>query len=232
MPRRALTLLLLATSGTAVAIVGAAVGCGPGFLIRVPGASGDCKRTAVGPAVVAVFEFDANGGLKQRSDWTFDAARNVDAAVAARVERAGGRTFTVADVAHTDVACDDFRHWSSAALQEIAGKVAGTKSSPRQSVGDWRFPTSLATWRAALRSDFVLAVAFVDAYEAAAPARAASSTSTSSRYDAAQTGIACLVDLNDGRVIACGTSTRRFGDLRTANSARDAVADVVDRICP
>ena len=202
-------------------------GCGPGFALRAPGAPKECGRIAAGPAVVSVFEFDANGGLKKRDDWMYDAARNVDAAVAARVKRTGGRTFVAPDVAHTDVAADDFRHWTSATLQEIAG----TKSSPHQSVGDWRFEQSLTTWRAALGADFALALLFVDAYEPAAASNA-SSTSTTSRYDAAQTGMACLVDLNDSRVVACGTSPRRFGDLRTAESARDAVDDVVGRICP
>jgi len=182
--------------------------------------------------VVSVFEFDASASLKPRSDWTYDAARNVDAAVGARVKRGGARTFVAADVAHTDVTSDDFRHWTSTTLQEIAGKISGTKSSARQSVGEWQFPQSLATWRAALGADFVLAVLFLDAYEAAAPAATGSSGSTSSRYDAAQTGLACLVNLEDGRVVACTPSTHRFGDLRTADSARDAVDDVVAKLCP
>jgi len=210
----------------AVVLVGAAARCGSGFALRVPAAPKDCARIAAGPAVVSVVEFDASGGLKRRDDWTYDAARNVDAAVAARVTRAGGRTFAAPDVAHTDVAADDFRHWTSATLQEIAGQIAGTKSSPHKSVGDWRFPESLTTWRAALGSDFALALVFVDAYEPAAP-----SSSGSSRYDAAQTGIACLVDLTDSRIVACGTSTHRFGDLRTGESARAAVDDVVGTIC-
>jgi hypothetical protein len=210
----------------AAALVCAAAGCGHGFLLRAPGAPRDWKRIAAGPAVVSVVEFDGSGSLKPRADWTYDAAVNVDAAVAARVQRAGGRTFVPADVAHTDVTSDDFRHWSSATLQEIAGKIAGTTSSPRRSVGEWRFPASLTTWRAALAADFVLTVLFIDAYEPGAPA------SASSRYDAAQTGIACLVDLGDGRVVACATSTQRFGDLRTAEPARAAVADLAGRLCP
>jgi len=216
----------------AVVLVWAAAGCGPAFRLVVTDAPKDCRRIAAGPAVVSVFEFEASGSLKQRDDWTYDAGRNVDAAVAARVKRGGGRTFVAADVAHTDVTSDDFRHWGSGALQEIGGTIARTRSSAHQSVADWRFPQSLSTWRAALGADFVLILLFVDAYEVVAPATAGSSSSTSSRYDAAQTGIACLVDTNDGRIVACGTSTRRFGDLRTAEAARDAVEDIVARICP
>ena len=215
----------------AVILVWAAAGCGSGFALSVPGAPKDCRRIATGPAVVSVFEFEASGGLKQRADWTYDASQSVDAAVAARVKRGGGRTFVAADVAHTDVTSDDFRHWGSAALQEIAGTIAKTRSSAHQSVADWRFPQSLSTWRAALGADFVLILLFVDAYEPAAPA-GGSSSATSTRYDAAQTGIACLVDTSDGRVVACGTSPRRFGNLRTSEAARDAVEDVVARICP
>jgi hypothetical protein len=210
-----------------VATAWAAAGCAPAFQVRASGAPKDCKRIAAAPVVVSVVEFDGGGNLKPRADWSYDATANVDGAVTARVKGAGGRAFVPADVAHTDVTSDDFRHWSSATLQEIAGKIAGTKSSPQRSVTDWRFPQSLTTWRAALGADFVLTVLFIDAYEpAGAPG------SATSRYDAAQTGIACLVDLADGRVVACETSTHRFGDLRTAEPARAAVADVAGRLCP
>jgi hypothetical protein len=213
----------------AAALVCAMAGCGRAFVLRAPGAPREWKRIAAGPAVVSVVEFDGSGSLKPRADWTYDATMNVDAAVAARVQRAGGRTFVPADVAHTDVTSDDFRHWSSRTLQEIAGRIAGTHASGHKSVGEWRYPESLTTWRAALGADFALTVLFIDAYESAGDA---SSGAAASRYDAAQTGIACLVDLGDGRVVACATSTHRFGDLRTAEPARAAVADLADRICP
>jgi hypothetical protein len=212
----------------AVILAWAAAACGPGFLLRAPDAPKDCGRIAAGPAVVSVFEFDPSGGLKPRSDWTYDAGQNVDAAIAARVKHAGGRTFVAADVAHTDVTSDDFRHWASKTLQEIAAAIAKNQPPAHQSVADWRFPESLTTWRAALGSDFALVLLFVDAYE---PVATGPSSSASSRYDPAQTGVACLVSFKDSRVVACGTSPRRFGDLRTGESARDAVDDLVARIC-
>jgi len=216
----------------AVVLAWAAAGCGPAFLLRAADAPKDCGRIAAGPALVSVVEFDPSGGLKPRSDWTYDASQNVDAALAARVKHGGGRTFVAADVAHTDVTSDDFRHWGSRTLQEIAAAIAKKQPPARQSVADWRFPESLTTWRAALGSDFALILLFVDAYEPAAPAGTAPSSSTSTRYDPAQTGIACLVQFNDSRIVACATSPRRFGDLRTGESARDAVDDLVTRICP
>lgn len=173
---------------------------------------------AAGPAIVSVFEFEANGNLTPRADWTRAAAKHVDAAVAARVTSGGGRRFIPEDVAHTDVTYGDFRHWSSGALQEIAGKLAGRTASPRRSVGEWRFPGSLTTWRAALGVDFVVAVLFVDAYQAATPAMA--------RYRAAQTGIACTVDLADGRIVRCH-SAPAFGDLRARDAADAAVGELL-----
>jgi hypothetical protein len=216
---------------TLASIAWAAAGCGSGFSLRVPSAPKECARIAAGPTVVKVFEFDAAGTLKPRGDWTYDANQNVDAAVAARVKQRGGRTFVAADVAHTDVTSDDFRHWASGALQEIAGQVAGSKPSAHRSVGEWQYPQSLTTWRAALGADFALSTLFIDAYEPAAPTGTGATGSTSSRYDAAQTGIVCLVDLGDSRIVVCAPSTGRFGDLRTPDGARDAVADVVGKIC-
>jgi hypothetical protein len=214
-----------------VVLACAAAACGPAFLLRTPDAPKDCGRIAAGPAVVSVFEFDPSGGLKPRSDWTYDAGQNVDAALAARVKHGGGRTFVAADVAHTDVTSDDFRHWASKTLQEIAAAIAKNQAPVHQSVSDWRFPERLTTWRAALGSDFALVLLFVDAYEPAGTGPS-SSASTSSRYDPAQTGIACLVDFHDSRIVACGMSPRRFDDLRTGESARAAVDDLVARICP
>jgi hypothetical protein len=203
----------------------AAGACAPAFALRVPGAQIDWRRVAAGPAIVSVFEFEGSGSLTPRADWTYSAVRNVDEAVTARITGLGGRAFVPDDVAHTDVPYGDFRRWSSRALQEIAGKIAGTRASPHRSVAAWRFPDSLTTLRAALRADFVLAVLFIDAYEPAAGA--AGTAPATARYRAAQTGIACLVDLADGRVVACESAPRPFGDLRSRDAARDAVADIV-----
>jgi len=205
----------------------AMVGCAPALSTRTAGVTIVPSRIAVGPAMVSVFEFDRSGGLAQRADWTSAAAQNVDDAIAARVAASGGRTFVPADVAHTDVSYGDFRRWSSGALQEIARQLDGTRPSARRSVSEWRYPQSLSTWRAALAADFVVAVLFVDAYEAAAQA-----TPAAERYRAAQTGIACAVDLGDGRIVWCDSAREAFGDLRTPVDARGAVATIAAELWP
>jgi hypothetical protein len=225
---------ILLAGSTAIALCGLAA-CAPAFVTRTAGVAVVPGRLAVGPAVVSVVEFDGSGKLSPRPDWAVDAAQNVDAAVAARVTANGGRTFVAADVAHTDVAYGDFRRWSSGALQEIAGKIDGTRASAHRSVGDWRYPQSLATWHAALAADFVLAVLFVDAYEPAdqaAPAAAGAAQPAAARYRAAQTGIACAVDLGEGRIVWCETAREGFGDLRTPDAARRAVSAIVAELCP
>jgi hypothetical protein len=153
----------------------------------------------------------------------------VEAVLAVVVKGGGGRTFVADDVAHTDVSADDFRHWASRALQEIAGKVAGTRPSPNRSVADWRFPERLTTWRAALGKDFALVVLLVDAYETG-PTDAASAASA--HTETTQTGVACLVSLEDGRLVRCETSPRKFGDLRSRDAARAAVGELASGICP
>ena len=224
---------ILLAGSVAISLSGLAA-CAPAFSTRTAGVRIVPGRIAVGPAIVSVVEFDGNGKLAPRADWAAAAAQNVDAAVAARVTANGGRTFVVADVAHTDVAYGDFRRWSSGALQEIAGKLTGSRASDHRSVADWRYPQSLATWHAALAADFVLAVLFVDAYEPAGqatPATAGGGLETA-RYHAAQTGIACAVDLSDGRIVWCETAREAFGDLRTPDGARRAVGAIVAGLCP
>ena len=135
---------VLLTCSVAIALSGLAA-CAPTFSTRTAGVRIVPGRLAVGPAIVAIVEFDGNGNLPPRADWAAAAGQTVDAAVAARVVASGGRTFVAADVAHTDVTYGDFRHWSSGALQEIAGKLAGSRASAHRSVADWRYPHSLAT---------------------------------------------------------------------------------------
>ena len=212
---------ILLTGSVAIALCGLAA-CAPAFSTRTAGVRIAPGRLAVGPAIVSVVEFDGSGKLAPRPDWAADAAQNVDAAVAARVTANGGRTFVAADVAHTDVTYGDFRRWSSGALQEIAGQLDGSRASAHRSVADWRYPQSLPTWRAALAADFVLAVLFVDAYEPAgqaAPA-AAGGEPAAARYRAAQTGIACVVDLSDGRIVWCETA--RAGSAISGRPKRPA----------
>ena len=209
--------------------------CAPAFSTRTADVKIVPARIAVGPAMVTIVEFDGGGNLTPRTDWAADAQQNVDAAVAARVTASGGRTFVPADVAHTDVPYGDFRRWSSGALQDIAGKLDGTRASAHRSVADWRYPQSLTTWHAALKADFVLAMLFIDAYE---PAGRATSTaaemapSEAARYRAAQTGIACAVDLRDGRIVWCESARAAFGDLRTPEAASGAVGAIVGELCP
>jgi hypothetical protein len=225
--------LLLIGAGFAISLCGLTA-CAPAFVTRTAGVRIVPGRLAVGPAIVSVVEFDGNGNLAPRADWSAAAAQNVDAAVAARVIANGGRTFVAADVAHTDVTYGDFRHWSSGALQEIAGKLDGSRPSAHRSVADWRYPQKLATWHAALAADFVLAVLFADAYEPAdhaAPATAGTAPATA-RYRSAQTGIACAVDLGDGRIVWCETAREAFGDLRTPEAARRAVGAIAAELYP
>ena len=215
--------------GSAVLLLVA--GCAPALATRIPDVRVDAGRLAAGPPSVSIFEFGADGSLTPRPEWTADAAKNVNAAVSTRVTLNGGRTFVPEDVAHTDVTYGDFRHWASGALQEIAGALAGTRPSPHRSVGEWRFPQSLSTWRAALGADFVLAVLFADAYEPAGRG-AAAAPPASAAYRAAQTGIACAVSLADGRIVWCEVARTPFGDLRATAAAGTAVGAIVMELCP
>jgi hypothetical protein len=206
-------------------------GCAPALATRIPDVRVIPARLAAGPASTSIFEFGADGSLTPRPDWTADAAKNVDAAIASHVTLNGGRAFVPEDVAHTDVPYGDVRRWTSGALQEIAGALAGTRASAHRSVAEWHYPQSLSTWRAALGADFVLAVVFADAYEPAGQG-AAAAPPASAAFRASQTGIACAVSLGDGRIVWCQTSRAAFGDLRAAEAARAAVSAIVTELCP
>ena len=72
------------------------------------------------------------------------------------------------------------------------------------------------------------------AYEPAGPATPAPAAVApgAARYRAAQTGIACAVDLRDGRSVWCESAREAFGDLRTPEAARRAVGAIAAELCP
>ena len=125
--------------------------------------------------------------------------------------KAAVRTFVATDVASTDVHVRSTLP-ATGARQRLQGSPAQsqkTQSSAHPSVAGLAIPAkSVSTSASHAESGRSLQSSFSwTACEPAAPP-GLDRPRRNSRYDAAQTGIACLVDTSDSRVVACGTSPR------------------------
>jgi hypothetical protein len=107
-------------------------------------------------------------------------------------------------------------------MEEILGELDGRSNADHHSVGEWRFPFKLATWREALNADFALVVRFWDGFQS--PGMVLLNMAAPVRHTGKQTGIACVLDLRDGRVVWCDRTTSQYGDLRAPADAEKAVS--------
>jgi hypothetical protein len=195
------------------------------FATRVPDVQIIPARLAAMPTDVEVYELDTpgvRGQLTFMPTWTETAKSNVDQAVERIVASRGGRPFDRRLINETDATSGLFSQWSRNALFDIEDKMAGRSESKRRSVGEWRFPQSLEKWRTAVNSDFLLLTLFRDEYQSLADALLNLSVPRVFFAKLAkQMGIACIMDLRDGRMVQC--ERRVFGDLRTPEGAAEDV---------
>lgn len=188
---------------------------------RVPDVSISAPRMVVMPAYVEVFELNASGETVFRPDWQAVAARNVETALERLIRANGARMFSEKDVGETKVRYSAFRRWTTVSMEEILDELDGRSHADHHSVGEWRFPFKLATWREALNADFALVVRFWDGFQS--PDLALLNMVAPVRHTGKQTGVACVLDLRDGRVVWCDRTARGYGDLRAPADAEKAV---------
>lgn len=108
----------------------------------------------------------------------------------------------------------------------IAREIDGRGESYHRSVAEWRWLVDMATWRERLGADFVLVVQFRDAHVTGG--RVVANVFSPIQVWPRRVGTACVVDLEDGRVVACSQNTSGSRGLQTAAEARDAVNELLD----
>jgi hypothetical protein len=215
-----------------VALSLAVLGCGPALAMRVSNIHVVPSQLSAMPAMVEISELDARQTWTPREDWTSAATVNVDAAVDYVVAANEGDSFDAGDVANTEIPYGAFRRWSKLALTQIAAELDGSQRLSHRSISEWRFDYDLRSWRHRLQSDFVLVVLFRDAHNTVGHVLVNALTPIFLRVYAQQVGIACVVDLRDGRIVWCESYVDPGGDLRDRLGATRAVNRLLRPLLP
>jgi hypothetical protein len=187
--------------------------------MQYPGIDVTSKRVAAMPSEGVVWDCDFYGKETVAAEDTLKAKQNIDDSINYRVRRAGGRSFGPASVGLLDGA-QAFRSWAVDTLSEIMLERIEPSARKHATVGDFRFPNDLESWRSLLDADFVLFTTFILGRETMGRALAVGSPTP------AQRAIACVVHLHSRRVVWC-----QFDDLMSNNLlVREGAQKEVDRL--
>jgi hypothetical protein len=214
----------------------ASLGCASAFETRVADVDLRAPRVAALPAHVVISEYDVTGAFTPNAEWTQSATLFTNVAVERWVKARGGRMIQRNDLQGTAVAQEEVGRWLDETLESISNAMA--RGSENQSVASWRLRRPLSDWRAALGADYVLGFRAWDAHETAGVRAANAVFKTGGPGHPRNVGIACLLSLADGRVVACSRAAavnvkRKYlfindSDLESPEAADSAVAYILD----
>jgi hypothetical protein len=207
-------------------VLAALASCATPPRMEDPGVRVIPARLAAFPSLGQSFMLDVAKDATVDTDQSIDTRKNVDDAINFRVAAHGGRSFLARTVAQLEHATE-FSHWSRRMLNQVILERVDKDVPRHRSVADWAFPGSLASWRTTLSADFVLVSQFYEGTETVG--RAALSTFAGGDR-AARRAIACVVQLEDGRVVWCKFVGRFYSDLRTRAGAQELVDKLLDKM--
>ena len=180
--------------------------------MRVASVSVASRRIAALPTEGVVFDYDFQGHKTVSSTDTVIAKKNFDDAINYRLRQHGGRAFRAAAIGDLPHATP-FHLWFVSSLKEIRDERLGRAHDTHETVGDWKFSSSLGSWRAVLDADYVLVSQFIDGRNTIGRELMAHLVAGPVTIPDA---IACLVHLETARVVWCSyqnTMTKMKSDL-------------------
>jgi len=121
-----------------------------------------------------------------------------------------------------------FFNWGWRASFQIAQQQGHVANYGRASVGDWRFGGDVGRVRDALKMPMALFVVIRDMSQTKGRVVASFLTGSHTRW--LRVGIACIADLDDGRMIWCDSRVDRWDDLSDPDVARAAVRDLLGKV--
>jgi hypothetical protein len=201
----------------ALALLAATAGCIPRLQMVAPDVQVARARLVVAPVDVEVLQPNS-GVMAVRADWTDTAIKNVNAAVARLAAANRVRTVREEDLLGPEVDYWRFRRWSEDVMTAIALHRMGRTDSRHQSVAEWRYGRALVPWQAKLDADFLLLVQFREG------------RGDTRGNGGQQSGVACVVQLSDGRVVWCYTVVDPGGDLRRTDLANGSVNRLLEAL--
>jgi hypothetical protein len=178
-------------SRVVAAIVASAVGCVTPAM-RVSGVQVVPSRILALPADGIVWHMDAAREGPMWGEKTATAIANVDDAVRYRLSLFGGRSVEP-ETFRTWAWAASFQQWIDRTMSEIMSERLGQPPVRHASVAEWRYGSSLASWREYLGADYLLVSRFFDGRNSpdgriTVPVRHA---------------MTCMVRVEDGVVVWC-----------------------------
>ncbi|HLK89477.1 MAG TPA: hypothetical protein VKZ18_06270 [Polyangia bacterium] len=210
----------------ALAVGALGLGCVTGPALRDPQARISSARLAALPAQVDAFRW-VPGGRRVGDHELMETVRgNVDDSINYRLGLHGARSFVSSATGRLEH-FSEFYHWSWRTLHEIMAERLGDAPATHKSVAEWRFPADIASWRPVLNADFVL-VSFILYGDSRDPSIRNLVFAGGAAEGAALTGsgsraIACVVALNEGRVVWCNFIPNNSVVMQERPAAQSAV---------
>lgn len=198
-----------------------ATGCINGPEMQYPQTQVASRRLAALPTEALSWTYDFYDKRTLDQKRSLEIKRTIDDSITYRVRRSGGRSFTAASIEELPHA-QAFRGWAVDTLTEIVHENVTYSNTKHESVGDWKFPQSLSSWRAPLDADFVLITLFLDGHNTAGRAVA---VAVGGGYTAARRAIGCVVHLQSSRVVWCN-----LDDMVKELDQRFGAQEEVDRL--
>ena len=205
--------------GLALAACGA--GCAAPLKMSDPAHHVPPQSLAAVPPFVASFEIDADSKYVKHGDWQQAARAALEASIDYDVQAHGGRFFNDEQLKTVDRTA--FPDWAAQMLGEIMREAhlrqKGTETR-HHTVFQWRYARpGLDVWRSFLGADYVMVSVFLDGQNTTGRSvtNALAAGFGGWMIDARREGLACVVNLIDGRVVWCALAP--FGPLSVRERA-------------
>jgi hypothetical protein len=185
------------------------------------------KRLAGFRPFVTSFLIDGKGRKVEQPERESDAEDSLDESINYRLSTKGGLYPDPAALPRLEQYVS-VRTWAKQALEEIVNEEFAQRDGrkPRHlAVHEWSYPGgSLRSWRTILGADFLLVSLFLDGAKTTGlwVAEGITGWTLIPGYPYGE-GVACVVDLEDGRIVWCDFVNTKTLEMRTRQGAQTAV---------
>jgi hypothetical protein len=188
--------------------------CEPAFQSRVRDVPIATAQIAALPIGRVAYTRDTFEARVEKEEWANGMQGFMNPVLQRVVTGCGGRVVEDRELEEC-VPCARLSQWAANAGIEVAAYKAGRGEGRRRSVADWVYTGDVTPVQKALGAQAALVVAFKDTREAAAWKKL---------------GVACLVDLADGRMLWCEAREDMLTDLSKLAGAQRAMEQLIGPI--
>jgi len=178
------------------------VGCGPTLGMRVPDAPVVQARLAAIPPFVRSFTYGASGRATDTDERGYEDVEHLNEALACRLSAHGGRFYDGPSLKGID-GMAELSLWGTRAMADIWRQSNGTRDVRYKNVGHYRFREDASDIREKLGADFLLLTFFIDGHNTTGRNVLNILSPLSEKSTARREAVACVVRLDDGRLVWC-----------------------------